>query len=372
MRFLFLDTNALYNYIGRTNISSDFETTLPLDFEKFRNECNSEGTILSIADCCLMEAITLFKDKKQSVKVILNTVKNHPLMTISLTKHKIDVNAILTAIDQNDDEKYNQLIDYVISCKSEVESTWLYYIAAEISYIYVKALANEQADGCKDALIRLYESYVTSKLFSDEKNIRDRLITKYHKSSFGDKLVKSSAKEEFYSCIFYYCLIACSFAETYKYYSETGNTDITTEELKAKVEKTICTDLEKQKKEIRVVLAEKFAEQPSFYDETLKEMFDMLKEKKMSEIQAQYLKKIFNRVFSRNESNAFRDMAKNDIIDMISLGSISKEMLVQLQKTVPSLTMNDMFFVTFDGDLKDYISEVNDKNHSFINSFLQI
>lgn len=47
-------------------------------------------------------------------------------------------------------------------------------------------------------------------------------------------------------------------------------------------------------------------------------------------------------------------------------------MLVQLQKTVPSLTMNDMFFVTFDGDLKDYISEVNDKNHSFINSFLQI
>ena len=94
-KFLFFDTNAFYNYVGRDNITSNslFCSSISINKEMFINLCKNE--IKSICSCCVMEMMTKFRHDRNAVKNIIDLIQENKFYISTIGVRDYDVkNAI--------------------------------------------------------------------------------------------------------------------------------------------------------------------------------------------------------------------------------------------------------------------------------------
>lgn len=371
MKFIFFDTNAFYNYVGRNNITPDttFVSSISYDCETYKNNCANE--IKSLCSCSFMEMMTRFRNEKEAIKNIINLIEVNDFLISKVGKKDFDdksfVKEIKDAIYSNNDSKYNTLMDDICLQKSRMEANWIYTFAADISLCYMLLLAEEfDKNEQKEDLKRLYSMCFENNIQAEKDDIAEKLFNGYKSNA-----EKETAKTIFYEYIWEFCLVARTFLEYLKAHFQGKDTSkISNEEFKKEIEKDIPSSTETNKKEIAEIITNFFKNNPAKYETFIDSLIDKFNDNnQMDLLQSKYIRTIIDKLFKVHSSDKSQEFKKNDIIDFIVLGSISGKMLESIRGYCPKCVKDDLLLVTFDKSILLHLKDNCPNSFNFISNF---
>lgn len=353
---LYLDANAFYWYYGRDKLS--LPPSVPIiDVENLRN-CLEFRTDKSLPASAFMEMIVHFRDDPATIQRIVAFTENKKIRIYNNFQGYCFTTNELTALHlTTEDFLFTQYAYKLLDKKIEIEVQHSYVFLQTVSLMY----ANYYLKFCA-ALDNRTRGNVLSFLGRDLSNeLKDEYMTQLTDSlriGYADNNKSQQyLKKKYMELLVQNCVIFRMIIDTMVKYLE-GGQNLYAAMCKSALDAQIngFTDGEVMKK-----IVEALAEDSAFMQEAKTEIPAIFLRKGYSKHQAGYIKVLLEAWLERGQK-----IRKNDIFDMLYVGSIDKQVT---SHSANVLVDQIPYLMSFDKTLLGFICQ-NDCNRILLNKFL--